>query len=362
MGGRRGRLISASNRKMAIELIEEATAAGARESVACKELGITQRTLQRWRSADNPLEDGRPNAKRPAPSNKLSEEEVNAILEVVNSPEFQSKPPTQIVPYLADRGVYLASESTMYRILREHKMQHHRGRSKEPSTKPIATHYATGPNQVWMWDITWLRGPVKGFYYYLYVILDLFSRKIIAWEVWEEESAENAGKLVRRGFMSEQIAKHNRPLVLHSDNGSPMRGVSLLETLYALGITPSRSRPRVSNDNAFAESAFKTCKYRPSYPASGFKGLDDARSWMLTFVRWYNNEHHHSGVNYLTPEQRHSGRGKAILEGRKKVYEAARARNPERWSRNIRNWNIDDKVWLNLQNKITDASDNEQFS
>ena len=330
--------------------------------MACRELGISQRTLQRWRSAKEPLEDGRLHAKRPAPHNKLSEDEVKAILAIVSLPEFQSLPPTQIVPYLADRGIYLASESTFYRILREHNMQHHRGRSKKPSIRPVSTHCATGPNQVWMWDITWLRGPARGLYYYLYVILDLYSRKIIAWDVWEEESAENASILVRRGILSEQLAKSGHPLVLHSDNGSPMKGASLLETLYTLGITPSRSRPRVSNDNAYAESAFKTCKYRPSYPASGFRDLDYARAWVLRFVRWYNNEHHHSGLNFLTPEQRHSGQGEAILEGRKQVYEAAKARHPERWSGDIRDWSLSNEVWLNPENIQTDFSDSRHVS
>ena len=192
--------------------------------------------------------------------------------------------------------------------------------------------------------------------------MDLYSRKIIAWDVWEEESAEKASILVRRGVLSEQLAKNDQPLVLHSDNGSPMKDASLLETLYTLGITPSRSRPRVSNDNAYAESAFKTCKYRPSYPASGFKDLDHARTWALKFVRWYNNEHHHSGLNFLTPEQRHSGRGEAILKRRKEVYEAAKARHPERWSGDTRNWDLDHVVWLNPENVKTETSDERQVS
>lgn len=252
-------------------LIKEATQAGAREQAACNELGIRRRTLQRWRCESTPLEDQRPLAVRPAPHNKLSEEEVKEIITTVNEPEFQSLPPSQIVPILADRGTYLASESTFYRVLRTNNMQHHRGRSKKPSPKPISTHCATGPNQVWMWDITWLPGPAKGIYFYLYLILDLYSRKIIAWEIWLEESAENASILVRRGVLAAQRTVPLQPLILHSDNGSPMKGASLLETLYQLGITSSRSRPRVSNDNPYAESIFRTCKYRPSYPAGGLR-------------------------------------------------------------------------------------------
>jgi len=340
-------MISASDRAIAIQLIEEAISAGARERLACRELGISQRTLQRWRNPSTPLEDQRPVAERPIPKNKLSDAEVANILEIVNQPEFQSLPPSQIVPMLADRGIYIASESTMYRVLKEHKMQNHRGRAKKPNSKPISTHCATGPNQVWMWDITWLPGPVRGIYFYLYLILDLFSRKIIAWEVWPKESAENASVLVRRGVLAEQRTKSTKPLVLHSDNGSPMKGASLLETLYMLGITPSRSRPRVSNDNPYAEAIFRTCKYRPGYPSSGFATLTEAREWVLSFVRWYNHEHRHSAINFVTPHERHSGKAEAVLAKRQEVYEAARASHPERWARDIRDWSLDEAVWLN---------------
>ncbi len=174
-----------------------------------------------------------------------------------------------------------------------------------------------------MWDITWLPGPAKGIYFYLYLILDLFSRKIVAWDIWLEESSENASALVRR-TLSEHRSMHSQPLVLHSDNGSPMKGASLLETLYALGITPSKRRPRVSNDNPYAESVFRTCKYRPSYPAGGFGDLSGARTWALSFVHWYNFEHRHSVLNFLTPHQRHTGFSKEIIERRKQVYEQAR--------------------------------------
>jgi putative transposase len=241
----------------------------------------------------------------------------------------------------------MASESTFYRVLKENNLQHHRGRAKKPCSKPISTHYATDPNQVWMWDITWLPGPAKGIYFYLCLILDLFSRKIIAWEIWIEESSANASVLVKRAIISEQRTLVNQPLILHSDNGSPMKGASLLETLYKLGITPSRSRPRVSNDNPYAESIFRTCKYRPNYPANGFTSLTEARQWVLAFTQWYNNEHRHSGLNFLTPNQRHNGLSERILARRKQVYEEAKSKHPERWSRSIRDWSLKDTVWLN---------------
>jgi putative transposase len=360
LGGRRGRLISASDRKTAMELIDETVKAGAREKMACREIGISQRTLQRWREAET-LQDQRQVVKRPTPKNKLTKAERDAIVAIVNSEVFQSLPPSQIVPTLADNMIYIASESTFYRVLREHDQQHHRGRSKVPTKKPLATHCATGPNQVWMWDITWLPGPIKGQFYYLYLILDLFSRKIVAWEIWKEESAELASELVRRAVLSERLTK-NHLLVLHSDNGSPMKGATLLELLYKLGITPSRSRPRVSNDNPYAESIFRTCKYRPGYPANGFKGLEAARLWVLEFVHWYNYQHKHSGLKFVTPIQRHTGLDKQILENRKRVYELAKARHPERWTGSTRDWTLDDEVWLNPERSTSEAESKENIA
>ena len=181
----------------------------------------------------------------------------------------------------------------------------------------------------------------------------------MAWDIWQEESAELASELVRRAVLSEKLTK-NHPLVLHSDNGSPMKGATLLELLYKLGITPSRSRPRVSNDNPYAESIFRTCKYRPGYPANGFKNLEAARLWVLEFVHWYNYQHKHSGIQFVTPVQRHTGEDKQILENRKRVYELAKARRPERWTRSTRDWTRQDKVWLNPErsneSKTTDGN------
>lgn len=205
-----------------------------------------------------------------------------------------------------------------------------------------------------MWDITYLNGPILGKHYYLYLFSDLYSRKIIGWEVWENENAEHASELVKRIYRDEKIYMRNikeRQLVLHSDNGSPMKGATMLETLYALGITPSRSRPRVSNDNAYAESLFKTLKYVPDYQPQGFKTLDEARVWVRNFVNWYNNEHRHSGINYVTPEQRHNGEDREILEKRKEVYAKAKEKHPERWSGEIRDWSFSEEEWLNPKQK-----------
>jgi putative transposase len=330
-----------------MDLIQEAVDNGAREFKACREIGISLRTLQRWRSERTPNEDQRPLAVRPEPKNKLSDEEKEEIINIINQPQYMSLPPSQIVPDLADKGIYIASETSFYRVMHEYNLQKHRGKSKAPQKRPISTHYATGPNQVWMWDITYLPGPIRGTYYYLYLILDLFSRKIVGWDIWLEQTATNASQLVRRAVINEKIRKSKEPLVLHSDNGSPMKGATLLATLYELGITPSRSRPRVSNDNPYAESIFKTCKYRPDFPDNGFEDIDEARRWVFEFVQWYNYKHKHSGIKYLTPYQRHNNQGDEILNNRKKVYEQAKLKHPERWSRETRNWDLNDVVWLN---------------
>ena len=340
-------MINASDRRQAVELITEAVEAGARLCRACAELNISKRTFNRWKNNDSDYVDQRTICNRPEPANKLTQEEQEKVLKVVNSEEYSSLPPSQIVPKLADKGQYIASESTFYRVLRENGQLKHRGLSKQPVKRPISTHKATGPNQVYMWDITYLNGPIKGIYYYLYLISDLYSRKIVAWEVWEEESAEYASELIKRAVISEKVNTKYKPLVLHSDNGSPMKGATMLETLYALGITPSRSRPRVSNDNPYAESIFKTLKYRPNFQPRGFKSLSEARLWVKYFVYWYNYEHKHSGINFVSPVERHEGKDKAILKNRKKIYEEAKKRHPERWTKNIRDWSIEKEVWLN---------------
>lgn len=341
-------MTSTPDRALIISLVAEAVQAGARQRCACEVLNITERTLERWKSPDNPAQDQRPIIQRPAPPNKMTEREQNTVLEIINRKEFQSLPPSQIVPALADEGQYICSESTMYRIMRENKEQNHRGRSAEPVSKHKSTHCATGPLQIFTWDITYLAGPVKGMFYYLYLILDIFSRLIVGWEVWENESADNASLLIRRTVLKHGIQPHAHPLVLHSDNGSPMKGAVMLETLYKLGITPSRSRPRVSDDNPYSESMFRTLKYRPEFPASGFATIEAARTWTHGFVKWYNNDHHHSSIAFVSPMQVHTGEAVDILIKRKILYELARAENPQRWIQGkTRNWALPEEVWLN---------------
>jgi transposase InsO family protein len=339
-------MISTRDRRQAIELIDEAVAAGARKAPACKLLGLSVRTVQRWTRDGGVGEDRRPHAERATPLNALSDAERGAVRAVCNSPEHASLPPSQIVPRLADQGIYLASESTFYRVLRDHDAQHHRGRAKAPrAPAPPPSHTADGPCQVWCWDITYLPGPVRGLFFYLYLILDLYSRKIIGWDVQTAENSAHASALVERAVLGAGCI--DRPLILHADNGSPQTGSTLMATLERLGITPSHSRPRVSDDNAYAETLFRTLKYRPAYPAKGFADLAAARTWVLEFVRWYNTEHRHSALRFVTPEQRHSGTDVVILVQRQALYEQAKAERPERWSGAVRDWSRPGAVTLN---------------
>lgn len=329
-----------------IELIEEAVESKCRRTSACEELGISMRTYQRWlRNDGGSNADGRKGSRHTAPANKLSDDERRQILAVANSAEFASCPPSQIVPTLVDRGEYLASESTIYRLLKAEQQQHHRGRAKKPSKRVVTSHCATEANRLWAWDITWLPTSVRGLYFYWYMMLDVYSRKIVGHEVHVAESAELAALLLRKASLAEGLA--GREVVLHSDNGSSMKGATMLATLEKLGIMPSFSRPRVSNDNAYAEALFRTCKYRPNYPSKPFDSVEDARIWTRQFVQWYNHQHKHSGLKFVTPAQRHDGKAAEILRRREQVYKAAKQRRPERWSGATRDWSLKDEVWLN---------------
>ncbi len=335
---------------MAINLITEACVNGARKSKACEIAEISSRTLLRWHK-NNGLNDQRSNRKS-APSNKLTDEEKEQILEVCNQEEFCSLPPKQIVPILADRGTYIASESSFYRVLREAEQVHHRGRSATPGNKPAKPDActATGPNQVWSWDITYLHSTVKGSYFYLYLFMDIFSRKIVGWEVHDNESSELAAEVLRKTRFSEQIHPGHE-VILHSDNGSPMKGATMLATMQKLGVVPSFSRPSVSNDNPYSEALFKTLKYTPVYPTRPFDNLEKAREWIYKFAQWYNTKHRHSALKYVTPEQRHTGQDVTLLEQRRKLYETAKRKNPKRWSGKTRDWIHNRVVKLNPVNE-----------
>ena len=312
---------------------------------------IDVKTFKRW---NNNIEDKRHGPKA-SPANKLSKEEVEKVIQVSTSEEYVDLPPTQIVPLLADKGIYVASESSFYKILRSKKLLAHRGKSKRPSYEKPAPLVAKSPNEIYSWDITYLRSSIVGKFYYLYMFMDIFSRKIVGFEVHENESMEHSARLIEKICVNENITKSQ--LTLHSDNGGAMKGATMLATLQRLGVVPSFSRPRVSDDNPYSESLFKTLKYCPEYPSKPFASLEEANSWVGKFVYWYNNIHLHSGINFVTPMSRHEGLDKIILENRKKVYEEAKAKNPNRWSRSTRNWNQIEKVFLNyLQEEKSNAT------
>lgn len=328
---------------MILGLVDDAVAAGARRERACLQVGLAERSMQRWRRAD--VGDDRRAGPRTTMANALSPAERAHVLEVVNSPEYRDLPPKQVVPRLADDGRYIGSESTIYRILRAEGQDAHRGRAKPRTVRSVDAHVATAANQVWSWDITYLLSSLRGRFFYLYLVEDVWSRRIVGFEVHAEECMVASSALVRATCKAENVDP--KGLVLHSDNGGPMKGSTMLATLQHLGIVPSFSRPSVSDDNPFIESLFRTLKYRPEYPHKPFETIEAARAWVTTFVAWYNAEHRHSGIRFVTPDQRHDGRENDVLANRVRVYERARRRHPNRWSRGTRNWTPAPAVFLN---------------
>jgi putative transposase len=356
LGKRRGQLTSSPRRLTIVNLLNEAISAGARQKPACEVIGLSVKTLQRW-SLEGNTEDGRIEAMH-SPQNKLTPLERQRILTVTSEDEFAHLSASQIVPRLADKGIYIGSESSIYRILKEEKQLKHRSRSKPTRTiiKPNALT-AVAPNQVYTWDITYLPTSVKGSFFYLYLVLDIFSRKIVGWQVHSEELSALAADLMTDICLREKVKRHQ--VTLHSDNGSPMKGATMLATLQELGVMPSFSRPSVSNDNPYSESIFRTLKYRPEYPEKAFKDIDDARKWVSEFEKWYNDEHRHSGIKFVTPSQRHQGLDNDILLNRVNVYNKAKAQNPTRWSSEVKNWDRIKAVNLNPGKVNIDMKENK---
>ena len=326
-----------------LEMVNLAVESGCVRKKACEVVRITPRTYQRWSLVPN-SSDGRCGPLS-SPENKLTQEERSHVIRIATSTEFCDRSPHQIVPTLADRGEYVASESTFYRLLKEAKLLNHRGNSKPKSVTRPKAYLAIRPNQIYSWDITYLLSAIRGQYYYLYLFLDIFSRKIVGAEVFEKESSELSSRLLVRICESEGI--HPDQVTLHSDNGGPMKGATMLVTMQKLGVMPSFSRPSVSNDNPYSESMFKTLKYCPQFPTKAFESIEAARDWVKTFVSWYNTEQLHSGINFVTPASKHLGEDVRILSQREKVYAAAKTKNPERWSGKIRNWKPIQEVKLN---------------
>jgi putative transposase len=342
-------MIGLEDRRTLARDIAQAHDDGARLKQACEVAGICVRTLQRWQAQEGLQRgDGRPDALRPTPSHALTPEERQRMLQVANEPRFADMPPARIVPMLADEGVYLASESSFHRVRREAGQTTHRGTAKAPrKSRPPTTHMATAPAQLWCWDMTYLPATVVGRWFFLYLILDVFSRKIVGFEVHDSDSSDHAAHLVKRTALAEGIHAMLHKPVLHGDNGATFKATTVLAMLHWLGVKPSYSRPRVSDDNPYVESLFRTAKYRPEFPEGGFADLQQARQWAADFVRWYNHEHRHSGIRYVTPAQRHAGGDRQILLSRHELYQRARERNPRRWSGCTRNWQRIEVVTLN---------------
>ena len=326
--------------------LEEAQTTGARLHPACRVLGISARTIERWRG--QPGGDDRRCGPRRRPRNALTPAEETQLLAVMTSAQYGHLPPKQLVPRLADAGTYLASESTMYRVQKRVGVNaHRRPVLRTHVTRGTTVHQATRPNQLWSWDITYLPTTIRGRFLRLYLVLDVWSRRIVGWDVHEHELATHAAALIQRICAEGDV--HPKGLVLHSDNGQPMRGQTMVATLQWLGIVPSFSRPHVCNDNPYSEALFRTLKHTPVYPRLPFADREAARRWVTRFVHWYNSEHHHGAIRYVTPDQRHSGADVAILARRHALYERARSRKPERWPRNTRNWTPLGTVVLNQE-------------
>jgi transposase InsO family protein len=327
-----------------LSTIEQAQSGGARLVQACQIVGISARTIERWR--DRPQGRDARHGPHHRPLKALSPVGESQVLSALTSSRYAELSPKRLVPQLADEGVYLASESTFYRLQRRRGLRRtRRPMSRTHVTRSSTVHRASAPNKVWSWDITWLPTNVRGIYQYLYLVMDVWSRRIVGWKVADRESADLAAEFITGVCRDRQVDP--RGLVLHSDNGTPMRGNTMVSTLQWLGVVPSFSRPHVSNDNPYSESLFRTLKYTPAFPRLPFADGAAARRWVERFVGWYNSEHRHSAIRFVTPDERHCGRENGILARRHQLYQRARAANPERWSRATLNWTPIGLVVLN---------------
>ena len=291
---------------------------------ACKALGIPRASYYRWQIRDpNP-----PEAALKQHPLALTELERQAVLNVLHSDRFIDKSPGEIVPTLLDEGVYLCSERTMYRILSENDETKERRNHRRSSKYAKPELLATGPNQVWSWDITKLKGPKKWSYFHLYVILDIYSRYVVGWLVADRESAELARILISQTCKKQNIQENQ--LTLHADRGTSMKSKVVAHLLSDLGVTKTHSRPYTSDDNPFSESQFKTLKYCPQFPES-FGCIEDAKAFCRALFKWYNDEHRHSGINRLTPGSLHYGEASKVLDNRNQVLMLAYAKHPARF-------------------------------
>ena len=316
---------------------------------ACHSLGLARASYYRWDQTWDSHQEA-----RPVPSWALSPQERQRVLDVLHTDRFVDQSPRQVYATMLDEGTYLCSVSSMYRILEEQgELRERRDQLRHPVYQPPEL-LATGPNQVWSWDITKLKGPVKWTYYSLYVLLDIFSRYVVGWMVAHQELACLARKLIEESCEKQSI--QSGQLLIHSDRGPSMTSKPVALLLADLGVTKSHSRPHVSNDNPYSESQFKTFKYRPEFPQR-FGSLQDARAFCQTFFPWYNTEHHHSGIGFLTPQQVHYGLAKQIVKEREAVLKKAYQIYPDRFKRGLpKPMSLPESVWINKPLKKNDTA------
>lgn len=318
-------------------------------TLACRILSISRATFYRRRAH---LETVRidPTAQPPNPPRRksaraLTQQEENKALDLLGSDRFADVAPAEIVATLLDDGEYVCSVSTLYRLLRRNRAHRERRRVLRHPKYKRPEQLATGPNQLWSWDITKLRGPGKYTYYYLYVIIDVYTRYVVGWSVEYRESAQIAKQLILNACLQQGIERGQ--LTVHADRGSAMTSKAVAQLLCDLGVEKTHSRPHVSNDNPYSEAQFKTLKYRPDFPEM-FGCIEDARSFCTDFFDWYNNEHRHSGIAMLTPATVHYGKAEATIAKRQSVLEAAYAANPTRFVRHApRHEPLPEAVWIN---------------
>ena len=311
-------------------------------AAACRAMGVSRASLYRRRNPSREDSGGRPIRRQPR---ALDEAERRRVLDLLHSPRFVDQAPAAVHAAILDEGKYLCSVRTMYRILHDaHEVRERRNQLRHPNYKKPEL-LATGPNQVWSWDITKLLGPAKWTYYHLYVILDIYSRYTVGWMLASRENADLAQRLIRDSIEKQNVEPDQ--LTIHSDRGPAMKSHTVAQLMATLGVTKSHSRPHVSNDNPFSESQFKTLKYRPGFPQR-FGSQEDARAFCQGFFAWYNDEHYHSGLGMLTPASVHYGHAEDILTRRSKTLDAAYAAHPERFTgKRPRPLSLPEAVWIN---------------
>ena len=317
-------MTSPAVRKEVLDYIDAVRSEKVGLATVCRYLELLPRTIQNWRKIG--LTDRRKGSQKVV-AGKFNLDDELRLYQAATTARFADATPCQIIAKLLEEGSYYGSPSTLYRVLRSRNALKHRQESKKPvSSNGLNRILVTGPDQAWSWDITFLKTDVRGLFLYAYVIIDVYSRKIVGWTIEDHESDACAQVLFRRVLRD----RHVLPVFIHADNGNPMRGATLGVLLDDLGVTRSYSRPRRSNDNAIIESWFKTLKYSVCYP-SHFENIYQARVWFSAFADGYNNRHMHSGLDYVTPEEAHSGVALHLYDRRNKVLELARLANPGRW-------------------------------